>query len=156
MNAVLPLNRTVLLNRLAEIERDLHELSQFQELSREAFAQGMHFAAAEHYLRRALEAVFDAGNHILSRLPLAPGQRPETYKAIALALGRFKVVPEAYAKGPLSEMAGYRNRLIHFYDEVTPEELHGILQHKLGDLETFARALREVITDPARLGLPLQ
>ena len=36
-------------------------------------------------------------------------------------------------------MAGYRNRIIHFYAEVTPEELYGILTEKLGDVvETLA------------------
>lgn len=155
MNAV-PLNRTVLLNRLAELERDIAELAVFQRLSLDEFSAGVHFAVAEHYLRRALEAIFDAGNHILSRLPLAPGQRPETYKAIALALGRHQVVPEAFAHGPLEKMAGYRNRLTHFYDEVTPAELHGIIQHQRKDLDTFAKALKELITNPQRLGLSIQ
>jgi len=94
-----PLNRKVLVNRLAEIERDLAELAKFKPLSLGEFTKGHHFAVAEHHLRRALEAIFDAGNHILSRLPLAPSQRPETYRAIAHALGHYKVVPEAFAQG---------------------------------------------------------
>ena len=81
----LPLNRVVLVNRLSEIERDVAELAKFQKFTLEEFTDGTHFAVAEHHLRRALEAIFDAGNHILSRLPLAPGQRPETYKGIANA-----------------------------------------------------------------------
>ena len=155
MNPV-PLNRTVLLNRLAEIERDVSELSKFQGMPVKKFSAGVHYAVAEHHLRRALEAIFDAGNHILSRLPLAPGQRPETYKTIALALGRYQVVPESFANGPLKEMAGYRNRLIHFYDEISPEELHAIIQKGLGDLEIFARSLKEVILRPEKVGLIIQ
>lgn len=151
-----PLNRKVLMNRLSEIERDVTELARFQGLTLKEFEKGVHFAVAEHHLRRALEAIFDAGNHILSRLPLAPGQRPETYKAVALALARHKVVDERFAQGPLSEMAGYRNRLVHFYDEDSPSELHGIIKNQLKDLETFVRALRNVITDPKRIGLSLQ
>ncbi len=150
-----PLNRKVLVNRLAEIERDLAELSKFKRVSLREFRTGHHFAVAEHHLRRALEAIFDAGNHILSRLPLAPNQRPETYKAIALALGRNKVVPERFAQGPLSEMAGYRNRLIHFYEEITPAELYGIIQNDLKDVETFARALKKIIAHPGRVGLTI-
>ena len=153
---VLALSRTVLINRLAEIERDLAKLSAFQGMPLQEFSEGVSYAVAEHYLRRALEAIFDAGNHILSRLPLAPGERPETYKAIALALGRHKVVPETFAQGALADMAGYRNRLVHFYDEVTPEELHKIIQHQLQDVEEFARALRDVIADPQRLRLSIQ
>ena len=151
----LPLNRTVLVNRLAELERDLAELGKFQGMSLKEFTAGVHYAVAEHHLRRALEAIFDAGNHILSRLPLAPGQRPETYKAIALALGQHHIVEESYARGPLTAMAGYRNRLTHFYDEVTPDELHEILQQRLTDLDAFATALKHLITQPQRLGLQI-
>lgn len=151
----LPLNRKVLVNRLAEIERDLTELMKFQSLTLKEFTSGHHFAIAEHHLRRALEAIFDAGNHILSRYPLAPSQRPETYKAIALALGRYKVVSERFAQGPLSEMAGYRNRLIHFYDEISPSELHGIIRDDLKDIEVVAKALRGVITHSKRFGLEI-
>ncbi len=53
-------------------------------------------------------------------------------------------------------MAGYRNRLIHFYDEITPEELYGIIQSDLKDLDTFAKALRDVILHPKRIGLKIQ
>ncbi len=152
----IPLNRKVLVNRLAEIERDLTELSKFQRLTLKEFTKGHHFAVAEHHLRRALEAIFDAGNHILSRLPLAPSQRPETYRAIARALGQYKVVSEEFAHGPLSEMASYRNRLIHFYDEITPKELYGIIHNDLKDIETVAKSLKEVIAHPRRLGLSIR
>lgn len=152
----LPLNRKILINRLAEIERDIAELEKFRKIPLKEFRTGVHYAAAEHYLRRVLEAIFDAGNHILSRLPLAPGQRPESYKAIALALGKYKIVSEEYAQDTLSQMAGYRNRLVHFYDEVTSEEIHGIIQNQLGDLETFAKALREVIAHPEQIGLTIE
>lgn len=152
----IPLSRKVLVNRLSEIERDLARLSEFQGVPLKEFCDGIHYAAAEHYVRRALEAIFDAGNHILSRLPLAPGERPETYKAIALALGRHQVVAKEFAEGPLTAMAGYRNRLVHFYDEVTSEELHEIIHHELKDLETFARSLRDIITNPQKIGLNIQ
>lgn len=151
-----PLNRTVLLNRLSEIERDLAELSKFQGIPPQEFVEGPHYAIAEHYLRRALEAVFDAGNHILSRFPLAPAQRPESYKAIALALGNHQVVPKDFAEGSLKDMAGYRNRMVHFYDEITPEELHAIILNNLKDLETFAGILKNVITHPEKIGLTIQ
>jgi uncharacterized protein YutE (UPF0331/DUF86 family) len=151
-----PLNRTVLANRLSEIERDVAKLTELRKIPLKEFTEGVHYAVAEHHLRRALEAVFDAGNHILSRLPLGPGQRPETYKALAAALGQHKVVPEAFANSVLKEMAGYRNRLVHFYDEITSEELHGILQNNLGDLETFAKALKEIILHPERISLTIR
>lgn len=151
-----PLNRTILVNRLAEIERDVVALTKLRDIPLKEFSEGVSYAVAEHHLRRALEAIFDAGNHILSRLALGPGQRPETYRAIALALGQHKIVPEDFARGSLQEMAGYRNRMTHFYDEITPEELHGILQNQLGDLETFAKFLKGLIEHPEKANLLIQ
>jgi uncharacterized protein YutE (UPF0331/DUF86 family) len=34
-------------------------------------------------------------------------------------------------------MAGYRNRMVHFYREVTPEELYQIVANNLKDIESF-------------------
>jgi uncharacterized protein YutE (UPF0331/DUF86 family) len=38
-------------------------------------------------------------------------------------------------------MAGYRNRLVHFYDEVSEKELFQILRNNLGDIEEFVRQI---------------
>jgi uncharacterized protein YutE (UPF0331/DUF86 family) len=38
-------------------------------------------------------------------------------------------------------MAGYRNRLVHFYSAVTPEELFHIRSSRLNDIETVLSAL---------------
>ncbi len=76
-------------------------------------------AAAESYLRRALEALLDLGRHILAK---GLGEGAVEYRQIALALRRAGVVDEAQG-ALLHDMAGYRNRLTHFYDEVTAAEL---------------------------------
>src|SRR3989338_7958397 len=94
------------------------------------------FAVAEHHLRRALEAVFDIAGHIVSRFPYAPGKRPKTIKEIARALGDKGVVDKEFAEKRLVKMAGYRNRLVHFYDEISPQELYRIVTSDLGDIRS--------------------
>ena len=44
---------------------------------------------------------------------------------------------------PLSDLdvAGYRNRMVHFYREVTPEELYGIVLNHLKDLDRFIKEI---------------
>jgi len=71
-----PLNKEVILDRIRIIEKSLYKLSAFKEISLEDFRSEENFAIAEHYLRRALEAVFDIGNHIVSRIP---GERSSSY-----------------------------------------------------------------------------
>lgn len=80
----IPLNREVILDRIRIIEKSLFKLADFEEISLEDFKSGENFAIAEHYLRRALEAIFDIGNHIISRIP---GERASSYEDIVLILG---------------------------------------------------------------------
>lgn len=82
-------------------------------------------AAAESFLRRALEALLDLGRHVLAK---GLGERALEYKQIVLALRRAGVLDEA-CSDILLDMAGYRNRLTHFYDEVTAAELFDICAH---------------------------
>ncbi len=42
-------------------------------------------------------------------------------------------------------MAGYRNRMVHFYREITPAELFKIVRNNLNDIEEFLRQIRNFI-----------
>ena len=95
-------------------------------------------AAAESFLRRALEALLDLGRHILAK---ALGERTLEYKQIALALRRAGVLDERCSE-MLVDMAGYRNRLTHF-DEVTTAELFDICAHRGADI----RQVRDAMLD---------
>jgi len=114
-------------------------------MSLEEFKTDENFAIAEHYLRRALEAVFEIGNHILSRIP---GIRISTYKEIALALGEQNIIPKEFAQEKLLKMAGYRNRLVHFYSEVSVDELYQIIQNNLTDFEEFLKYIKNILENP--------
>jgi len=42
-------------------------------------------------------------------------------------------------------MAGYRNRLIHFYHEVTDKELFLIVNNNVSDMENFVKEIKTFI-----------
>ena len=53
-------------------------------------------------------------------------------------------------------MAGYRNRLVHFYNRVSEQELYEICRHKLEDVEAVLGALhRWVRAHPERIAREL-
>jgi uncharacterized protein YutE (UPF0331/DUF86 family) len=93
-------------------------------------------AAAESYLRRALEALIDLGRHILAK---GFGRGVPEYKKVAVELGTAGVLDPGLVD-LLVKMAGYRNRLVHLYDEVSAEELHLICSQQLGDIERVVDA----------------
>ena len=95
-------------------------------------------AAAESFLRRAIEALFDAARHLLAK---GHGLAGLEYREVARLACERGVVADAALAPRLVKVAGFRNRLTHFYDQVTPDELFRVLQSDLGDLEAFAREL---------------
>lgn len=94
-------------------------------------------AAAESYLRRALEALLDLGRHVLAK---GFGQAVVEYKEIASVLAEVGVLNREDGV-LLAQLAGYRNRLVHFYQEVTDEELYRICSTQSGDIETLLAAI---------------
>ena len=102
------------------------------------FADRRNVWAAESCLRRSLKALFDLGRHILAK---GYGQGVSEYKEIAIRLHDQRILLDNEAK-IMQMLAGYRNRLMHFYHEVSPEELFEICSHRLGDLELIVDAYR--------------
>jgi uncharacterized protein YutE (UPF0331/DUF86 family) len=95
-------------------------------------------AAAESFLRRTIEALFDAARHLLAK---GHGQAGLEYREVARLAHERRLVADAALAVRLIQVAGFRNRLTHYYDEVTPDELFRVLESDLGDLEAFAREL---------------
>lgn len=109
-------------------------------------------AAAESYLRRAIEALLDLGRHIAAK---GYGLAATEYRAVPEALHRVGVLTAEEA-AVLRRIAGYRNRLVHFYDEVAPEELYEICAHHLGDVVDIAAAYERWVRDhPERIATDL-
>jgi len=128
-------SKLVVQSRLALITDCLRQLSRHAAVKRADFLGDKdRVAAAESYLRRALEATFDVGRHILARSGGA--DMAAEYKGIARALGARGIVSPELANALVS-MAGYRNRLVHLYHLVQEEELFEIIQNDLKDLTAF-------------------
>lgn len=138
----IPINKKIIKEKLFIIEGALSRLKQFRPYSLEAFKEGDCFAVADHHLRRALEALLEIGIHILSRIP---GAKPASYSDIARLLGEHKIVPRDFAEKELTQMAKYRNRLIHFYDEIKPDELSSIIKNDLPNIEKFCQYIIKYI-----------
>jgi uncharacterized protein YutE (UPF0331/DUF86 family) len=125
--------------RLTLIQDAVMVLGRFAQMPVEEFLSDIRNpAAAESYLRRALEAVFDVGRHLLASR--GNTSLAAEYKGIARGLGEAGLV-DGHLAGRLAMMAGYRNRLVHLYAQVSPGELHHIVQEELGDLTAFVYAI---------------
>ncbi|WP_028571404.1 type VII toxin-antitoxin system HepT family RNase toxin [Desulfonatronum lacustre] len=109
----------------------IHDPMQFHTDPRNALA-------CESCLRRALKALLDLGRHILTKqFAIAV----EEYKEIGPALAKHGVISNDLAD-QFRTLAGYRNRMVHFYHEVSNVEIQDICANHLEDLEMVLEALR--------------
>jgi uncharacterized protein YutE (UPF0331/DUF86 family) len=105
-------------------------------------------ASAESYLRRALEALSDLGRHVLAR---GFGRATVEYKEIARGLVETGVLDEKEGN-LLRQLAGYRNRLVHFYNEISEKELYEICSTQLVDIDLILKTfIKWLETHPERI-----
>lgn len=97
-------------------------------------------AAAESFLRRAIEALFDTARHLLAK---AYGIGGLEYREVARLCAERGLVTRSPLALRLLDIAGFRNRLAHYYHNVTAQEIFVVLQRDLTDLEAFADELEQ-------------
>lgn len=93
-------------------------------------ADSRNLAAAESYLRRALKALLDLGRYILAK---GFGIGVTEYNEIDRELARGGVLDTNEA-AIMRRLAGYRNRMVHFYHEISSEELYDICSRHIHEV----------------------
>jgi len=149
MIRTIPIDLNKIRNNIAEIKNNLKELSVFAKMSAAEFrADKKNYGLAEHHLRRSLEGILTIGTHILSRLPA----KTKDYQEVIVSLGEQGIIPKDFAEKN-KKLAGYRNRLVHIYWEVSADELHEVIKSHLSDIEEFCCYYRAVLQNPEKFNL---
>lgn len=143
------ISKRAVVDRLEWVARMIHDIRSLPLSDRaEFFADSRNLWAAESCSRRGLEALLDLGRYILAK---GFGVGVSEYKEIAVQLEQHGVISSAEME-LLNLLAGYRNRLVHFYHKVSPEELYTICTDRLVDLERIAQAYTSWLkANPERL-----
>jgi uncharacterized protein YutE (UPF0331/DUF86 family) len=137
------IDREIIAQRMLWINEMIDALRELPIKDKDEFFSNKHnMAAAESYLRRALEALFDMGRHILAKGFAYPASE---YKEIANKLFQKKVITQDKLD-LMRKMAGYRNRMVHFYHEITPEELYTICHDHLDEIKILLGELIEWVS----------
>ena len=128
----------LLAKRLARIETCVQELRTLSrperigsDLREERFI--------EHTLQIAIQSAIDVAAHVVSDERLG---EPATLREHFDLLARAGWLPRTLVAA-LHDMAGFRNVLVHGYEEVDLEVVRDVAEHHLGDLLAFVAAIRE-------------
>lgn len=143
------INSKIAAEKISVVRRMVAGIHKLPLESAEAFrTEAVTAAAGESYLRRALEALLDLGRHVLAK---GFGRGAPEYGDVPRLL-REEEVLSADLADRFKQMAGYRNRLVHMYDEVTEDELYAIFTQELDDVTEVMDALRSwMIAHPERV-----
>ncbi len=114
--------------------RQLKELAQPERLTSDIRETRF----VEHTLQIAIQAALDIASHIVSARRLG---EPETNRALFDLLRKDGVIDDALAES-LYAMAGFRNILVHGYQEVDLAVVEDILRNHMDDLVAFAVSIR--------------
>ena len=147
------ISKRVVVDRMALLEEVLQDIRCLPLAERELFfTDRRNLWSGESCLRRALEALLDIGRHILAKgFAVAVSE----YKEVADKLQEYGVLSKDEGK-LLRLLAGYRNRLVHFYHEVSADELYQVCSEQLPDLERIVSAYRQWLSDhPEKLDAAL-
>ena len=128
----------VVAERIAWVREMIHSVRSLQLSTYDEFmSDPRNVASAESYLRRGIEALLDLGRHILAKGFAAAITE---YKDIGLKLTEEGVLSRDHGT-LLRQIAGYRNRMVHFYHEITDKELYQLCTRNLKDIETILESL---------------
>ena len=123
--------------KLAQIDTyvaDLRRLARPAELERDVRERRF----VEHTLQLAIQAALDVASHIVSDERLGePGTNRELFDLLERA--GWLDAPRAAA---LRNMAGFRNILVHGYDDVDLAIVRDVVARHLDDLLAFASTVR--------------
>jgi len=105
-------SQRIVADRLEWVQTMLSDITALPLDSFEQFTQERRTIwAAESCLRRALEAMLDLGRHVAAK---GLGQGVSEHKEIPVHLAQAGILSAEGAR-MMKRMAGYRNRLVHFY-----------------------------------------
>jgi uncharacterized protein YutE (UPF0331/DUF86 family) len=115
-------------------------LVEAREISHESFLKDpVHQASTERWLHLAIESCLNIGNRLISLMQFSkPVNTPETYADIFREMHKLGIVEHDFMQ-QLINMAKFRNRLVHIYWEVDPENVYQFVQESLGDFKLFEK-----------------
>ncbi len=125
----------------------MRELEPFQNMDEGSFLEHRYYApAATRMVQVTLEAVLDLWAHIIAHEGWGV---PKSYREVVLVAAEHGLIP-AQLRDSCLQMARFRNRLVHLYDDIGDAEVLQFIKDHLGDLRPLVAAVvRKYLGDEA-------
>lgn len=123
---------------LRELEESLKDWQRYRNISLEELKKDRDKRnMILHAMLVSILAAIDVATYLIAEKGLG---KPLTYRETFEIMGQRELIPEELAK-ELSDLAGFRNVLVHIYWQLDLDQAYSILQN---DFETLRAFLQEV------------
>lgn len=122
---------------LSDLERYDNEIKSFEQFSADRDKQHM----VLHAMLVAIQSAIDIANHLIAENKL---RRPDSYRE-AFEILKDKGFIDQSLSETLSELAGFRNVLVHIYWNLDLKTVFDILQHDLSALKDFEKIVKDLL-----------
>ena len=131
-------DRTLIFRKLANLEEYQSQIQEFQGISLDAYTRDWKTQRiVERTLQMMVETCSDIAGHIIADKKF---RVPTGYADAFKVLGENQFIEKPLATS-LSQVAKFRNIVVHDYDRVDGEIVIGILRSRLQDFELFKDAV---------------
>ena len=136
------IDKNLIQGKIDIIEKNLDFLREYNNINALEFLNNYKdIQAAKYSLFEIIEACIDIAAHIIS----AKGfERPESYAEMFEILGKKNILESNLSKN-LSDMAKFRNFLVHSYAKVDNSKVLEFIKEDLIDVESFIKKILEIL-----------
>ena len=133
-----------ILSHLRELSESLEDWRRYQSISIEELRMDRDRRnMVLHAMLISIQSAIDIATYVIAENGL---RKPSTYRETFEILGEAQMISEELADD-LSDLAGFRNVLVHIYWELDMNVIYGILQNDLRVLWAFKKIVKEFLEE---------
>ena len=133
-------NISVIENKVSLIKKYLKILQRYQKYSKKEIVKNVDIrGATERYLYLVVQATIDLAGAIISFKNL---RKPTTMSESFYILNEEKIINSDITE-MLIKMTGFRNVIVHDYEEINYDIVYDVLKNRLKDIEKFLKIVKK-------------
>ncbi len=130
------------IDHLRELNESLKDWERYQSISLEELHTDRDKRnMVLHAMLISIQSVIDIANHIIADKGL---RKPSTYRESFEILYEERLIPKVLSDR-LSDLAGFRNILVHIYLRLDIDAVYEVLQRDLSALKEYERAVKRLL-----------
>lgn len=135
-------DREGMIGHLRELSAALSDWERYRTLSLEDLKSDRDkMNMVLHAMLVSIQSAIDISNHMIAEKKL---RKPATYRETFEILHEAGLIPLPLCES-MSELAGFRNVLVHIYWKLDMDAIYGILQNDLETMKKFEKTIKEMV-----------